>query len=158
MGVEENASGMSLMRLHSGIWTKCFFTLSVGGCLPTFDVFLLVFLVLWEENTGESPWWKSGFLAVKHLNGLDTEPLEHRGHAPTLAWTSRQGQKFRLMLTAQLRAMYHLTVTGVYCGTFVIFTGCVEADRVTHVFFCNSTALETLARFDVRRAVVIQPG
>ena len=40
--------------------------------------------------------------------------------------------------------MYHLTVTGAYCGTFVIFTGCVEADQVTLFRFRNSTTRRTL--------------
>ena len=55
---EENASGMSLMRLHSGLLDQVLFPLSAGLCLPAFDVNLLVFLVRSEENTGESPWWK----------------------------------------------------------------------------------------------------
>ena len=46
------------------------------------------------------------------------------------------------MLTVQRRTVYHLTVTGAYSGTFVIFTGCFEADRVT--LFRNSTARGTL--------------
>ena len=47
--------------------------------------------------------------------------------------------------------------TEAYSGTFVIFTGCVEGDRVTHVFFCNSTTRRTL-RGLTSDAVVIQPG
>ena len=48
------------------------------------------------------------------------------------------------MLTVQRRTVYHLTVTGAYTGTFVIFTGCFEADRVTLIRFRNSTARGTL--------------
>ena len=46
------------------------------------------------------------------------------------------------MMTVQRRRVYHLTVAGAYSGTFVIFTGCFEADRVTP--FRNSTARGTL--------------
>ena len=48
------------------------------------------------------------------------------------------------MLTVQRRRVYDLTVAGAFSGTLVIFTGCFEADRVTHFRFRNSTARGTL--------------
>ena len=48
------------------------------------------------------------------------------------------------VLTEQRRTVYDLTVRGAYCGTFVIFTGCFEADQVTLIRFRNSTARGTL--------------
>ena len=59
------------------------------------------------------------------------------------------------VLTVQRRTVYDLTVRGAYSGTFVISIGCFEADRVT--LFRNPHCARDVARFDVRRVVVIQP-
>ena len=123
---------------------------AAGGCLPTFDVDVSgVSCALGvgrrtraSVHGGNKHSWQT--MTPRWPGQGATRASRPRSNGCLDLWRYRQEQKFRWMLTAQRRAMYHLTVTGVYSGTLVIFTGCVEADRVTLFHFRNPTARGTL--------------